>query len=43
MKALIDRRAIDDITSRFKALAALVPLNTIQTQSDYDKAVSRPC
>lgn len=30
---------IDDITARFEALAAVVPLHTIRTEDDYNKAV----
>jgi HTH-type transcriptional regulator/antitoxin HigA len=40
MEAVMDRKVIDDITSRFQALAALVPLHAIRTDADYDKAVT---
>lgn len=40
MEALMDRETIDDITSRFQALAAVVPLHAIRTGADYDKAVN---
>lgn len=40
MEAIIDRQVIDDITSRFQALAAVVPLHAIRTEADYDKAVT---
>lgn len=40
MEAVMDRQVISDITSRFQALAALVPLRTIRTDADYEKAVT---
>jgi HTH-type transcriptional regulator/antitoxin HigA len=39
MEAVIDSRVISDITSRFQALVALVPLHAIRTDADYDNAV----
>lgn len=40
MEAIMDRKVISDITARFQALAALVPLRTIRTDADYEKAVT---
>jgi HTH-type transcriptional regulator/antitoxin HigA len=40
MEALMDRKVIEDITARFQALAAVVPLHSIRTEADYDKAVT---
>lgn len=40
MEAIMDRQAITDITSRFQALSALVPLRAIHTSADYEKAVT---
>lgn len=40
METLMDRQVISDITSRFQALAALVPLRAIRTDVDYEKAVT---
>ena len=39
MEAVMDRQIIDDITSRFQALSAVVPLHAIRTSADYSKAV----
>ncbi len=39
MDAVMDRSLVEEITARFQALAALVPLNAIRTSGDYDKAV----
>lgn len=39
MDAVMDRSLVEEITARFQALAAVVPLNTIRTSGDYDKAV----
>lgn len=40
MEAVMDRKTIDEITTRFQALAALVPLRTIRTPSEYDEAIT---
>lgn len=40
MEALMDPKLIEDITVRFQALAAVVPLHTIRSAQDYDKAVA---
>lgn len=40
MEAVMDRQVIEDITARFQALAAIVPLHAIRTEGDYDKAVA---
>lgn len=40
MEALMDRTALAEITARFQALAAMVPLHAIRTEQDYDRAVS---
>jgi len=36
----MDRSVIAEITARFEALAAIVPLHAIRTKRDYNKAVS---
>lgn len=40
MAAVIERTLIGDITERFNALSALVPLHAIRSQADYERAVS---
>lgn len=40
MEAIMDRKSIDDITARFQALTAVIPLRAIRTETDYDKAVA---
>jgi HTH-type transcriptional regulator/antitoxin HigA len=40
MEALMDRSVIAEITSHFKALSSIVPLHTIGSERDYDKAVT---
>lgn len=40
MEAVMDRQVINDITSRFQALSALVPLHPIRTEADYEKAIT---
>lgn len=40
MAAVIERSLVADITERFNALAALVPLHAIRSKADYEKAVS---
>ena len=40
MEALMDRSVIEEITSHFKALSSIVPLHTISSERDYDKAVA---
>lgn len=40
MEAVMDRKLIEDITARFQALAAVVPLHVIRSAQDYDKAVA---
>ncbi|NHZ97488.1 transcriptional regulator [Massilia sp. CCM 8734] len=40
METLMDRAAVDTITSHFRALTSLVPLNPIRSEQDYDKAVA---
>jgi HTH-type transcriptional regulator / antitoxin HigA len=40
MDAVMDRSTVEEITARFQALAAIVPLKAIRTPGDYDKAVS---
>ena len=39
METVMDPKVIEDITTRFQALAALVPLRAIRTAQDYDQAV----
>ncbi|MES2831036.1 MAG: transcriptional regulator [Pseudomonadota bacterium] len=36
----MDRKSIDDITARFQALTAVIPLREICTETDYDRAVA---
>ena len=40
METVMDRKVVDDITARFQALAAVVPLRTIRTSADYDNAIA---
>lgn len=40
MEALMDRAVVAEITSHFQALSAIVPLHTIHTEHDYDRAVA---
>lgn len=40
MEAIMDRSAIAEITSHFKALSSIIPLHTISSERDYDKAVA---
>jgi HTH-type transcriptional regulator/antitoxin HigA len=40
MEALMDRKAIDEITAQFQALVAVVPLHAIRSEAEYHKAVS---
>lgn len=40
MDALMDRSVIAEITSHFKALSSIIPLHTISSERDYDKAVT---
>jgi HTH-type transcriptional regulator/antitoxin HigA len=40
MEALMDRSVIAEITSHFKALSSIIPLHTIGSERDYDKAVT---
>lgn len=40
MEALMDRSVIAEITSHFKALSSIIPLHTISSERDYDKAVA---
>ncbi|MDO8651893.1 MAG: transcriptional regulator [Undibacterium sp.] len=40
MEALMDRSVIAEITSHFKALSSIIPLHTISSERDYDKAVT---
>jgi len=39
MEALMNRSVVADITSHFQALSSVIPLHTIRTEDDYDKAV----
>jgi HTH-type transcriptional regulator/antitoxin HigA len=39
MEAIIDRTTVDDLTSHFKAVTSIVPLNAIRTEAQYDRAV----
>lgn len=41
MEALMDRSVIAEITSHFKALSSIIPLHTINSEHDYDKAVEK--
>ena len=40
MEALMDRSVIAEITTHFKALSSIIPLHTISSEHDYDKAVA---
>ena len=40
MEALMDRTVVAEITSHFQALSSVIPLHTIHTEDDYDKAVT---
>lgn len=40
MEALMDRSVIAEITSHFKALSSIIPLHTINSERDYDKAIT---
>lgn len=40
MEAVMDRQVVEEITNRFQALTAVVPLHAIRTDADYDKAVA---
>lgn len=40
MEALMDRAVINEVTAHFAALSSIVPLHTIHTEREYDKAVS---
>lgn len=40
MEALMDRSVITEITSHFKALSSIIPLHTINSARDYNKAVA---
>ena len=40
METLMDRSVIEEITSHFKALSSIIPLRTISSERDYDKAVA---
>lgn len=40
MAAVMGREVIEDITNRFQALTAVVPLRAIRTDADYDKAIA---
>ncbi len=40
METLMDRKAIEEISARFDALSSMVPLRAMQTEQDYDRAVS---
>ena len=39
MEALMDRSVVAEITAHFQALSSMIPLHTIRTEQDYDKAV----
>src|SRR5450830_1855585 len=39
MEALMDSSVVAEITSHFQALSSVIPLHTIRTEYDYDKAV----
>ena len=39
MEALMDRAVVAEITAHFQALSSMIPLHTIRTEQDYDKAV----
>lgn len=36
----MDRSVVAEITSHFQALSSAIPLHTIRTEHDYDKAVA---
>ena len=40
MEAVMDREVVEEITNRFQALTAVVPLHAIRTEEEYDKAVA---
>ncbi len=40
MEALMDRTVVAAITSHFQALSSVIPLHTIRTEQDYEKAVA---
>jgi HTH-type transcriptional regulator/antitoxin HigA len=40
METLIDRKLIDEITSHYLSLSALVPLRAIRDEFEYDRAVA---
>jgi HTH-type transcriptional regulator/antitoxin HigA len=40
MEPVMDCQSVDDIITRFQALAAVVPMRPIHTEAVYDKAVS---
>ena len=40
MEALMNRSVIAEITSHFKALSSIIPLHTINSERDYDKAIT---
>lgn len=40
METLMDHAVINEVTAHFRALSSVVPLHTIHTGHDYDKAVS---
>lgn len=39
MEALMDRSVVAEITSHFQALSSVIPLHTIHSEAEYDKAV----
>ena len=40
MEALMDRTVVAEITSHFLALSSVIPLHTIRTEQNYDKAIA---
>ena len=40
METVMDRELLKEITSRYQALASLVPLQAIRNEQDYEKAIS---
>lgn len=40
MEAIMDRTVVAEITSHFQALSSVIPLHTINSEDDYDRAVS---
>jgi len=40
MEAVIDRAAVEELTSHFEALNSRVPLRPISNEKDYEKAVA---